>query len=107
MKNPFIHFDKAFDPMFSEDVILTLKDGKKQTISTCIFDDTTGDALSDDSVDTTREDIQLVFKKNDIAFLQRVSRGDTIERVRFGKKYKVSESKHDDIFTWIIKARSI
>jgi hypothetical protein len=107
MKNPFCveDFDKAFAPMFSEPVVITLKDGTKQTLSACVFDDATDEPISDASLDTTCERIQLVFKQSDIAFLKAIKRGDVVERSGIEKKYTIQDSRADNTFAWVIRAR--
>lgn len=107
MKDPFDRndFDKAFVPMFSEHVVITLKDGTKQTLSACVFDDSTDDPISDGSMDTTRERIQLLFKTSELAFLKAIKRGDVIERQGVGRKYTIYDSRADETFSWVIRAR--
>ena len=110
MKDPFSieYFDKAFAPMFSEAVRLTLKDGASQTLNACIFDDSTTDPVSDGGLDSVGERIQLLFKRGDVAFLKKIKRGDKITRQGLEtKEYTVQDSRMDDDFSWVIHARKI
>lgn len=108
MKDPFSPdcFDSAFEPMYSEPVVITLKDGTRQTLEACIFDDSTDDPISDSALDSVGERIQLIFKRSNITFLKTIKRGDIIERQGVGgKKYTVQDSSMDDPYSWVIRAR--
>lgn len=107
MKSPWKDYDAAFEPMFSESIVLTHL-SKKQTIEAAVFIDNTGDALNDDMIDTDREDIQIVCNKRDWSYISKLSRGDLVERTATnGVKYKVTEVKQDALMGWCIYARSI
>lgn len=109
-KSPWKDIDNAFLPMFTESVVVSGKRGQnvfKQTIEAAVFVDMTGDALADD-IDTDREDINVVFNQKDWAFVQKLLRGDEVERTMLnGIKYKIQEVKHDGLMGWVVKARSI
>lgn len=111
MKSPWTDNDKAFAPMFTESIIVSGQRGQdtfRQTIETAIFVDMTGDALAESNVDTDREDINVVFNQKDYAFVQKLLRGDLIERTMMnGIKYKIQEVKHDSLMGWVVKARSV
>ena len=110
MKNPWNNNEKAFAPMFTESIQIT---GKRdthtpnETLDCVIFSDTTGDPLSDQSINTEREDITISVSPSDWGYVQKIKRGDTIFRPFNGKKYKVSEVKNDIAIGWIIKAREV
>ena len=109
-KSPWKDIDDAFIPMFTESVIVSGKHGQnafKQTIEAAVFVDMTGDALSE-NIDTDMEDINIIFNQKDWAFVQKLVRGDQIERTMLnGIKYKIQEVKHDSLMGWVVKARSI
>lgn len=111
IKSPWIDIDEAFYPMFTESMVISGKHGQnefRQTIEAAVFVDMTGDAFEDNAVDTDREDINVVFNKKDWAFVQKLLRGDLIERTMVnGVKYKIQEVKHDSLMGWVVKARSI
>ena len=68
----------------------------------------TGDAILDEAVDTDMENINICCNQSDYAFIQKVRRGDTIERTEVnGVKYKIKSVKHDDVMGLVIQARSI
>jgi len=59
-------------------------------------------------MDTEREDIHLVCRGEDVAFLLKLRRGDTIERTAYnGVKYRIKEVKNDSVMGWVITARSV
>ena len=106
--SPWKDFDEAFEPMFDESVSVKTKDGKKTTLRVSVFTDGTADPLMDDALDTEREDITFVFARRDWPFVQKLVRGDTIERAEFnGLTYKVSEALLDNCLGWCVKARSL
>lgn len=109
MKSPWTGNEKAFDPMFDESVTIHgNRDGVefRQTIATSIFQDITGDSLTEDTIDTDREDVNAVCRQEDYAFVHSLRRGDFLERGS-GKKYKVKEIKNDSIMGLVITARSV
>lgn len=94
--------------MFDESVSFETKDGRRTTLRASVFTDGTADPLADDALDTTREDVTLVFARRDWPFVQKLVRGDTLERTDFnGLTYKVSEALLDNCLGWYVKARSI
>ena len=107
MDSPFDNTFPAFEPFFDEVVVITHAD-KPQSIPVCIFADGIGDALAEDSVDTDREDITLIFRREDWAYVQTLQRGDILKRtVTNGKSYTVQSSKYDSAMGWCVSARSI
>lgn len=70
-----------------------------------MFVDGMGDPVSDDMLDTEREDVTFVFAKKDWPFVKTLKRGATIRRGDVGTEYAVSESKLDNCLGWCVKAR--
>lgn len=110
MKSPWKNIDEAFEPMFTESVVISGRRGDKafrQTIEAAVFIDMTGDALTDDAIDTDREDIDIVCRRKDYAFVQKLVRGDLVERTAYnGIKYAIKEIKNDAVMGLVISARS-
>lgn len=107
MRNPWKEQDDAFDMMFDESIVVKHGDNKA-TVVVSVFTDNIGDSLSEDTLDTTREDIKIVCKRKDWPYMSRLLRGDVIERTSYnGVKYKVLEAKFDALMGWCIYARSI
>lgn len=96
--------------MFTESIVISGKRGDKafrQTIEAAVFVDMTGDALTGDAIDTDREDIDIVCRKEDYAFVQKLLRGDLIERIAYnGVTYAIKEVRNDSIMGLVISARS-
>lgn len=110
MKSPWTDNDKAYSPMFTESVVISGTRGQdsfRQTIEAAVFVDNTGDALAE-NIDTDREDIDIVFDMKDWAFVQKLLRGDTVERTTLnGVRYRIQEVKRDFLMGWVVKARSV
>lgn len=97
--------DGAYAPMFAEKVAITTIDGKRTTLKAAVFTDGMGDPVSDDMLDTEREDMTFVFAKKDWPFISTLKRGAQVERCFCSKDYAVSEAKLDECLGWVIKAR--
>ena len=107
MKSPWKDNDCAFAPMFDETVAFITPDSKKTSMRAAVFTDGMGDPVSDDMLDTEREDLTFVFCKKDWPFVKNVKRGTTLVRCNYnGLEYAVSEAKLDNCLGWCIKARS-
>lgn len=111
MKNPWENIDKAFQPMFNEPVkVISKRDSKtvEQTVVCCVFSSSTGEPLTDDSLETDRVDLDFVFKRQDWKFINTLKRGDKIQRVGLFKKpeYVVMTVVEDDVMGLVVKARS-
>lgn len=110
MKSPWTDNDKAYSPMFTESVVISGTRGQdsfRQTIEAAVFVDNTGDALTDDAIDTDREDIDIVCRRKDYAFVQKLVRGDLVERTAYnGIRYAIKEIKNDAVMGLVISARS-
>ena len=110
MKDPWTIDNPAFEPMYNEPVVIRHKDGNRtveQTVSVAVFSAMTGDTISNDAIDTDREEISIAFKRHDWPFVQSLMRGDEIIRTATnGKRYKIAEAKYDEIMGWCLAARS-
>lgn len=107
MRDPFEGNEKAFDPMFTEDIVINTKDGKTQTLKCFVADDITADPMSDDLMDTQMKGIAVSFNRGDWAFIGSMTRGDKLYRAKNNKHYIVSEVLDDLAMGFIIKAREI
>lgn len=107
-KSPFAGMEEAFDPFYQTDVKVVRKNGQKQTITVCLFDDAEGDVLNDTvGLDTERKDLKLVVRRRDWEFVKKMERGDTIEIPTIPKKgtYKVETVETDFAMGMVITAR--
>lgn len=107
MKSPFERIDCAFEPFFDETITIQTQDGSSGTFICCCFTDGTSDPLTDDMMETDREDMTFVFKKRDWAFVKNLQRGAMLQRMSNSKKYSVSEAKLDNALGWVVTAREI
>lgn len=106
MKNPWKEIDdRAYGPMFDEKVAIKTPDGNNTTLKAAIFVDGMADPMSDDMMDTEREDVTFVFASKDWAFVKTLKRGASISRCSNNKTYSISEAKLDNCFGWCVTAR--
>ena len=106
MKSPWKDIsDSAFEPMFDEYVSIKTPDGKSTSLVVSMFTDGMSDTLTEDMMDTNREDVTFVFKKQDWPFVQTLKRGAVVIRCSCDKSYSVSEAKLDNCFGWVVTAR--
>lgn len=107
MQSPWDNIDSdAYAPMMDETISIKTTDGKTTSLRCAVFSLGMGDPLSEDMLDTEREDITLVFSKCDWPFIQTLKRGATITRPMYSKTYSISESKLDECLGWTVTARS-
>lgn len=107
MKSPWKDNDVAFEPMFTESVVIVHKN-EKQTIEAAVFIDNTADSVIDEALDTDIEEIRVVCEKRDWGYVSKLLRGDEVQRTDVnGVRYKISEVKFDTLMGWCIYARSI
>lgn len=106
MKSPWKDIDiRAYEPMFDEHASIKTPDGKTTTFEVAVFTDGIGDPLTDDMMDTEREDVTFVFKKADWSFVKNLTRGTIVTRCSYDKEYAISEAKLDNCFGWVVTAR--
>ena len=106
MKSPWKDIDiRAYEPMFDEHASIETPDGKTTTFEVAVFTDGIADPLTDDMMDTDREDVTFVFKKNDWPFVKNLTRGTIVTRCEYNKEYAISEAKLDNCFGWVVTAR--
>lgn len=110
-KNPWKSNEKAYCPMFDEDVSIK---GKRQdgleintTLKCIVFVDETGDPLSESAISTDREDVTITFEPSCWGYVQKLRRGDILFRPFNQKSYSVQSVIQDFVMGWIVKARQI
>ena len=110
MKSPWNNIDNAFDQMFDEDIIVKFrKDGKPctQTFKVFVTTGTTSDSMSEEMMDSQNQTINVVSRKDDYSFFQKLKRGDIIVRpMFFNKSYTIEEVTYDEIMHLIVIAKS-
>lgn len=105
MTTPFTNVEDAFDVFFNETIAVKTPDGKSTPLRAAVFTDGMGDPLTDDMMDSQREEITFVFLKDDWPFVKTLKRGATITRCLIDKTYAVSEAKLDNCLGWCVTAR--
>lgn len=105
MNSPFKNIHGAFEVFYDEDAVITTSDGTRTSFKVCVFTDGTADPLSDDMLDSEREDMTFIFKRKDWPFVKKLTRGATIKRLCDAKEYSVSDVKFDHALGWMIAAR--
>jgi hypothetical protein len=85
------------------------KDNKKyfisQTLKVSVFTNEIDDVIAD-SMDSNIMMLNLLVSSSDWSLVDSIQRGDEIIRAK-GDKYKVQDVIQDELFGWVIKARSI
>lgn len=106
MKSPWHEIDRAFAPMFDEEVALIAQDGRRTTARCAVFDDWTGDPLADGMMDTQRRDVHFVVRREDWPFAKTLKRGAKAERAD-GSEWSVYEVREDASLGLVLDARSM
>lgn len=106
MKSPFEDIDKAFLPFYTDAVAVKTADGRLTTLHVSVFQDATGDPLSEGAMETDRRDLAIVCLERDWPWVKRnVKRGDELTHAATGRRYKVSEVEDDFAVGKVIRAR--
>lgn len=100
--------EKAMKPMFNDVIEIVCSNGNRQTLDCVLLTDGTGEVLTDEMLDTDRQDISLTIKKEDWWYLKNIKIGDIINREVNGTimTYSISEIVDDFLMGKVIKARS-
>lgn len=107
MTNPFENIEKAFEPFYSEDVVVKCKDGDQHSVKAFIMTDNTTDP-DEDFLDTDVEVLNFIIDKCcKCDFLYKVQRGDTVMRYINNKQYAVANVVEDFALGIIIKAKQM
>lgn len=104
--SPWENIDNAFEPMISQTI--TINHGSATySIHAHVMTDNNVDPYAD-TMDTDVKEINIVTKMSDVAIVSTLKRGDTISIVKHNqtKTYSIQDVLEDDVFGYIIKARS-
>lgn len=111
MKNPWKNIGLAFSVMYDEEVVIELEDGTRLPVEAMVCTDNTAEPLSEEMVDSSREDIAILLKEDCWeVVLAKVKRGNLLERPcvpKNGKKYSVSSVILDSAMGLVVRARSM
>lgn len=92
MKNPWKDIDKAFNPMFDEDIIVRYVRGNEQfsqTVKAVVYTAITGEPISIDCLESERQDININVRKCDYSFITSLQ-GETRLSERMGRSIQLS-----------------
>lgn len=102
--DPYAVMDDAFSPFTREVLVFRLTDGTNMTANGSVFVDAEIDPLSDGAMDSEIEQISIHLPSSSWHLVQKIVRGDTVERPTYRKSYRVSKVSND-LIGIIITAR--
>ncbi len=95
LPDPFADIDAAFEPLAREALVFRLQDGMAIPTNGSVFADAEIDPLTDGAMDSEIEQISIHLPSSSWHLVQRITRGDTVERQQYHKKYRVSKVSND------------
>lgn len=95
--DPFASIDAAFEPLAREALVFRLQDGMAIPCSGSVFADAEIDPLTSGAMDSEIEQISIHLPSSSWHRVQRIVRGDAVERQQYHKKYRVSKVSNDVI----------
>ena len=97
VQDPFADMDAAFSPMAREALVFRLSDGTTMPCNGSVFADAEIDPITDGAMDSDIEQISIHLPSSSWHLVQRITRGDVVERPMYRKKYRVSKVSNDVI----------
>lgn len=95
--DPYAAMDDAFTPFSREVLVFHLQDGTTMTANASVFVDAEIDPLTDGAMDSDIEQISIHLPSSSWHLMERIVRGDTVERPMYRKSYRVSKVSNDMI----------
>lgn len=95
--DPYAAMDDAFTPFSREMLVFHLTDGTTMTVNASVFVDAEIDPLTDAAMDGDIEQISIHLPTTTWHLVQKIVRGDTVERPTYRKSYRVSKVSNDMI----------
>ena len=102
--DPFAAMEDAFAPFTREVLVFRLTDGTTMTANGSVFTDAEIDPLTDGAMDSDIEQVSIHLPSSSWHLMQKIVRGDTVERPMYHKRYRVSKVSND-LIGIIITAR--
>ena len=102
--DPYSAMDDAFAPFTREALVFRLADGMAIPTNGSVFADAEIDPLTSGAMDSEIEQISIHLPSSSWHLVQRITRGDTVERPVYRKRYRVSKVSND-LIGIIITAR--
>nr|DAW56117.1 MAG TPA: hypothetical protein [Caudoviricetes sp.] len=95
--DPYAMMDDAFTPFTREVLVFHLQDGTNMTANGSVFADAEIDPLTDGAMDSDIEQVSIHLPSSSWHSVQKIVRGDTVERPVYNKRYRVSKVSNDMI----------
>lgn len=95
--DPYAMMDDAFSPFTREVLVFRLTDGTNMTANGSVFVDAEIDPLTDAAMESDIEQISIHLPSSTWHLVQKIVRGDTVERPVYRKSYRVSKVANDMI----------
>lgn len=95
--DPYAMMDDAFTPFTRELLVFHLQDGTTMTVNGSVFTDAEIDPLTDGAMESDIEQISIHLPSSTWHLVQKIVRGDTVERPVYNKRYRVSKVSNDMI----------
>lgn len=102
--DPFAAMEDAFTPFTREVLVFHLTDGTTMTANGSVFTDAEIDPLTDGAMDSEIEQVSIHLPSSSWHLIQKIIRGDTVERPVYHKRYRVTKVSND-LIGIIITAR--
>lgn len=102
--DPYAAMEDAFTPFTREVLVFHLQDGTTMTANGSVFVDAEIDPLSEGAMDSDIEQVSIHLPSSSWHLMQKIVRGDTVERPMYHKRYRVSKVSND-LIGIIITAR--
>lgn len=102
--DPFAAMEEAFAPFTREVLVFHLTDGTNMTANGSVFTDAEIDPLTDGAIDSDIEQVSIHLPSSSWHLMQKIVRGDTVDRPAYNKRYSVSKVSND-LIGIIITAR--
>lgn len=101
---PFAGVDAAFEPLSREALVFRLADGMTIPTNGSVFADAEIDPMTEGAMDSEIEQISIHLPSSSWHIVQKIVRGDTVERPQYRKRYRVAKVSND-LIGIIITAR--
>ena len=94
-QDPYSATDDAFAPFTREALVFRLQDGMTMTANGSVFTDAEIDPMTEGAMDSEIEQISIHLPSSSWHLVQRIVRGDMVERPVYRKRYRVSKVSND------------
>ena len=106
MNSPWDDIDEAFEPFYTDAIIIDTQSGK-HTLSVVVFNDATSEVINSSMTNTEVQYIQVICKTSDWPYVKLMQIGDKFHVVSTNSEYSVDDVAHDATLGILINARSV